>query len=238
MILRKSALSCVRTNICQCRSISVTAFRTKDDRKNLPSRELFLQLTAKAHIDQQLARSGRKPFEIMVEKPIIVKNFFISEVESEEITFPVLINDETIKNWKQTNKKISKHLAKNITKNGNNQLDTLKEYNLFGYNVPKEYGGQEYSQTERSLASESESQNIAIAMALNGHRLVCQAITANGTEDQCAKYLPKLASGELIGTTAFQEWNDSKQTDLNTRAEYDEYDEEWCLNGTFLLYQI
>ncbi|XP_055313012.1 complex I assembly factor ACAD9, mitochondrial-like [Sitodiplosis mosellana] len=230
MILRRSALSCVRTNYCRCRWISMSLPTANEERKNLPSRRLFDDLTERRFIDEQLSRSGRKPFEVMLEKPIVVKNFFISELESEEIKYPEVLSKQQLEKWKATNGNIAEQLTKNVKLS--QQIESLKKMNLFGYNIPKEFGGQEYSYTERALASEVEAQNLAVGLLLNAHRLVCTAICENGTNDQCAKYLPKMATGEMIGTVAFQEWNNMERQGLNTKAEYDDDDEQWCLNGT------
>lgn len=227
MILRRGASICVRTNICQCRWISMSLPKENVDRRNLPSRKLFSELTTKAHIDEQLSHSGRKPFEVMIEKPIIVKNFFISELECEEINYPKILSKEQIEKWTETNTNI----AEQLTKCTSEQFDCLKKFNIFGYNIPKEFGGQCYSHTERAWASEVETQNLGIGMMLNAHRFVCTAIDENGTDEQCAKYLPKLATGELIGSVAFQEWNKINRNGFNTKAEYDDDDEVWCLNG-------
>lgn len=243
MILRKSALLCFRTNNCQCRSISMSLRKLSEEKSsavghvakgNLPSREYFQQLTDRNFIEEQLVRSGRKPFEVMLEKPIVVKHFFISELESEEFKFPEVLAQSDYDQWKKMNEDIAQHLPKPNEVIGADQLNALKKLNLFGYNVPKEFGGQNRSVTELSLASETENQNIAVAITLNAHRLVCETIKQNCTTAQCAKYLPKLASGELIATTAFQEWNSIEQTDFNTRAEYDDEYDEWCLSGLFI----
>lgn len=240
MILRKSALLCVRTNICQCRPISMSLRKFSDeksvahrmfDKGDLPSRELFQQLTDKSFIEEQLAQSGRKPFEMMLEKPIVVKNFFISEIESEEIKYPEVLAQSDFDMWTQKNEQIAQNLPKPNETIGIDQMNALKKLNLFGYNVPKEFGGQNLSHTEIRLASETENQNITVALALNAHRLVCETIKNNCTKAQCSKYLPKLASGELIATTAFQEWNSLDQSGFNTRAECDDDNDEWCLNG-------
>lgn len=229
MILRRGVLSCVRTHFCRCRSISMSSPKANEDRRNLPSRKLFIDLTERAYIDEQLSHSGRKPFEVMLEKPIIVKNFFVAELESEEIKYPQVLTKQQLDQRKANNENIAKHLTKDIVTG--DQLDSLKKLHLFGYNVPKEFDGLDYSFTERSLAGEVEAQNIALALALNAHRLVCMAICEHGTNEQCVKYLSKLATGDAIGTVAFQEWNKIEKQGLNTKAEYEEDDEQWVLNG-------
>lgn len=231
MISRRNVLTCIRTKIHhQCRLISMSAPKSSDDRKQLPSRKLFQDLTEKAYIDEQLTQSGRKPFEAMVEKPIIVKNFFISEIKSEEIIFPQMISMNKFNEWIATNSQIANSLT-NI--NSTNTLDTLKKLNVFGYMIPKMFGGLGCTHTECALAAETETQNVTTSMILNTHRLVSMILCEHGNDEQCKNYLPKLATGQLIGTIAFQEWNEFDAIDCKTRAEYDDDEEQWCLNGIF-----
>lgn len=82
------------------------------------------------------------------------------------------------------------------------------------------------------LASEAEGQNVSVAMALNAHRLVCEAINEYGTKEQSTKYLRKLANGDIIATTAFQEWTRDEIAANQSIAEYDGEKQQWRLNGT------
>lgn len=233
MILRKGVISCVRKNIYSFRSITVSSsLKSNEDRKNLPSRRLFVDLTERAYLDEKLSRSGRRPFEATVEKPIVVKNFFVAEVDGEVVQYPNIVPEELVDDLQRKKSQLSDFFQKNAGNLDKSSVyDELKKLNVFGYNVPKKYNGQGFSNTYRTLMSENETQNIAIAKALNAHRLACHLIFEQGTTEQVDKYLSKLATGELIATVAFQEWNQNGRTDMNTQAEYDEDDREWCLNG-------
>lgn len=232
MVLRKVVISCIRTNICGCRSISLSSFRHSEGRKHLPSRKLFVDLTEKAYLDEKLSRSGRRPFEVMVEKPIVVKNFFVAAIDGEVVEYPNTIPKDLVDHWQKKSVQISEYFKASVKNNAADfDVDALKKLDVFGYNVPKVFAGQGYSNTYRTLVSENEAQNFAVAHALNAHRLVCFLISEHGTTEQYEKYLPKLAKGEQVGTIAFQEWNRGNQRELNTRAEYDDDDRQWCLNG-------
>lgn len=238
MILRRGLFPFIHRKLCSCRSISVNAFKLNEDRrKNLPSRKLFESLTERKYMEEQLSRSGRRPFEVMVENPIVVKCFFVSNIEDEDIIYPEVVSISEIENWKKTNAKISEYFSKNIKYSGKGFSPTVykafKKLNLFNYNVPKAFGGQELSYTHQIFRSEIETQNIDAAMALSSHRLFGNAIIEIGTDEQCNELLPKLATGELIGTLAFKEWNNANKVGLNTQAEYDEEEEQWCLNGMY-----
>lgn len=236
-------VSCrIRNKIFGCRFISKKSINPNEDRKrkNLPSRKLFEELTEKLYLDEQISRSGRRPFEVLVEKPIIVKRFFLSEKDAEDFQYPEVMSENEADKWKHVNSQTSNFFAQCIEYDeegiSSPTYDALKRMHLFGCNVPKEFGGQGYTHSQLTLTNEMESQNVVAAMVLNFHRLVCETISEIGTEKQCTKYLPKLATGELIGTVAFQEWNSSDQMGLSTRAEYDDDNHEWCLNGMLSIF--
>lgn len=241
MLLLKSTVSCVRLKFCHLRSISLSATQLNEDRRrNLPSRKYYEQLTENVYMQNQMSRrNGRRAFEIMAENPIVVKKFFISDVNDDDIKYPDVLSKNGFDHMQNINAQISDCFTNRIeyaeTGFASSVYDTFKDKKLFGYNVPKEYGGQGLTHTQCTFASETEAHNIDVALALNHHRLVCTAIMEFGTAEQCTKYLPKLANGDIIGTTAFQEWNDVDRIGLNTQAEYDDDDEEWCLNGLFLI---
>lgn len=232
MILRKGVISCIRTNMCSCRSISISSIRGNEERKNLPSRKLFVDLTEKVYLDEQLSRSGRRPFEVMVENPVVVKNFFVAAVDGEIVQYPDVVPKDLADNLKKKNAKLMRYFQANDKVDAFNH-DALKKLDVFGYNVPKKFNGCGYSSTYRTLLSEIEAHNFDLANALNAHRLACFLIFEHGTEEQYKKYLPKLATGELVGTVAFKESNWTENADLNTVAEYDDDEDEWCLNGEF-----
>lgn len=238
MILLRSTVSCVRIKFCHLRSISINTTQLNEDRRRkLPSRKHYEELTENVYMQSQMSRGGRRAFELMVENPIVVKKFFISDVKDGDIKFPDVLSKNDFDHLKNASAQISDYFTNCIEYDGNgfssSVYETFKDRKLFGYNVPMEYGGQGLTHTQCTFASESEAHNIDAALALNNHRLVCTAITECGTAKQWAKYLPKLANGDIIGSTAFQEWNDVEKIGLNTQAEYDDDDEEWCLNGLF-----
>lgn len=238
MILLRSTVSCARSKFCHLRSISISATQLNEDRRRkLPSRKYYEDLTENVYMQTQMSRSGRgrRAFEIMVENPIVVKKFFISDVNEDDIEYPDVISKNDFDHLTNANAQISNYFTNRIEYGESgfsaSVYETFKDKRLFGYNVPVEYGGLGYTNTQCAYASEIEAHNIDAAVALNHHRLVCTAITEFGTPEQCAKFLPKLANGDIIGSTAFQEWNDVDKIGLNTQAEYDDDDEEWCLNG-------
>jgi len=78
---------------------------------------------------------------------------------------------------------------------------------LLGVTTPAQYGGSELNYTAHSMIMEELSRaSGSIGLSYGAHTALCLAqITRHGTEEQKAKYLPKLCSGEHIGALAMSE---------------------------------
>jgi alkylation response protein AidB-like acyl-CoA dehydrogenase len=74
--------------------------------------------------------------------------------------------------------------------------------------VSEEHGGLGLSMIELALAAEELGRSAA-AVPFLGHAMATVALIYGGTNEQKAKWLPKLASGEVIGSVALTDGNDS-----------------------------
>lgn len=83
--------------------------------------------------------------------------------------------------------------------------DGLKEMGLLGTAIPEEYGGTGAGYLELCVVAEEMGRAIAPVPFSSSIYLAAEAIIASGTEEQKQKYLPQLASGDLIGTMALAE---------------------------------
>ncbi len=109
----------------------------------------------------------------------------------------------------------------------------MKSLGLFGLSIPEQYGG-------LGLSMEEEVQVIyEVAKASPAFRsyfatnvgIGSQGIVIDGTEEQKQRYLPRLASGEIIGSFALTEPNaGSDAASLQTTAIRD--GDYYVLNGT------
>ena len=112
-------------------------------------------------------------------------------------------------------------------------LKKLGELGLMGMMVPPDYGGSGADTVSYVLAlAEVAYACASTAVVMSVHNsIVCESILRSGTEDQKKKYLPRLASGELLGAFALTEPNagsdPSRQT---TKAVYE--GDRYVLNGT------
>lgn len=224
-MLRIPVLRLLRSNIHLNRPISTTLWYNSAENVKKPEFSV-----------DELFEKDRQPIERLIEDPIIVKKFFVSEVDDEQMLYPEVISKNELDKIKELNKNVSEYINGDVQFDGKGISqpinDTFKEMGLYGYNVPKEFGGSGHTYTETILASEAEAQNINVAMALNAHRLVCGAINEYGTGKQRSEYLPKLAKGDLVATTAFQEWSRDDIAANRSTAEYDADKKKWRLNGT------
>ena len=81
-------------------------------------------------------------------------------------------------------------------------VEQMREMGLFGLSIPEEYGGiglsaAEEMQVIRTLCYASPAFRSVIGTNVG---IGSQGILLDGTEEQKQQYLPKLASGELIGS--------------------------------------
>jgi acyl-CoA dehydrogenase len=109
----------------------------------------------------------------------------------------------------------------------------MRELGLFGLTVPPEYGGVGLTMTEEVqlfFVLGQTSPAIRSIMGTN-NGIGSQGIVLDGTEEQKKKYLPKLASGEMIGSFALTEPEaGSDAASLKTSARRD--GNGYVLNGT------
>ena len=82
-------------------------------------------------------------------------------------------------------------------------LKDMGHIGLLGVITPKEYGGTDMGNLARILLLEEVGTvSPAIPMALQVHHMCTYALVKYGTDEQKAKYLPALASGETMGVVA------------------------------------
>ncbi|NIM45486.1 MAG: acyl-CoA dehydrogenase [Nitrososphaeria archaeon] len=103
---------------------------------------------------------------------------------------------------------------------------------FIGIHFPEEYGGGGFGTLENILVVEEMCRvdsSLGAAVMLGG--FACELIMRHGTEEEKARYLPKVARGEYISAGAFTEpAHGSDLTRLDTAAVKD--GDEWVVNGT------
>ena len=99
-------------------------------------------------------------------------------------------------------------------------ISKLAELGVFGLSLPEEFGGMGLGKESMCVASEELSRGyIGVGSLGTRAEIAGELILNNGTPEQKAKYLPKIASGEMLPTAVFTEPNTgSDLASLKTRA--------------------
>ena len=116
-------------------------------------------------------------------------------------------------------------------------INQLKELGFFGMNIPEEYGGFGLSNSGYVRMLEAISgKDPSIALTLGAHQSIgLKALLLYGNEEQKKKYLPKLATGEMVASYCLTEPGaGSDAAGIKSRAVRDEKEGCYILNGSKL----
>ncbi|KAI8869607.1 acyl-CoA dehydrogenase NM domain-like protein [Ramicandelaber brevisporus] len=126
--------------------------------------------------------------------------------------------------------------AQQIDKDNQFPMDMWKKLGnmgLLGVTAPEQYGGLGFGYLDHVLAMEEISRvSASVGLSYGAHSNLCvNQIVRNGNEEQKAKYLPGLISGELVGALAMSEaGSGSDVVSMKLRAE--KKGDKYVLNGT------
>ena len=110
-------------------------------------------------------------------------------------------------------------------------VKALAESEMMAITIPEEYGGLGLGYSERMIAVEEISRiSVATAMMLQVFALGIEPIVKFGTEEMKKKYLPGLASGERLATTAVTEATGGSDP-TGIRSSYKKDGDDFILNG-------
>ncbi|MFS0884258.1 acyl-CoA dehydrogenase family protein [Aeromicrobium sp. 179-A 4D2 NHS] len=85
-------------------------------------------------------------------------------------------------------------------------IEGLKELGVFGLTIPEEFGGLGESLLTYALVVEEIARGwMSVSGVINTHFIVAYMLMQHGTEEQKAKYLPKMATGEVRGAFSMSE---------------------------------
>ena len=109
----------------------------------------------------------------------------------------------------------------------------MRELGLFGLSLPEAYGGLGLTREEEVLTAIELAHASPAFRSLSGtnNGIGAQGIVLDGTEEQKRRWLPRLASGEIVGAFALTEpGSGSDAASLATTARRD--GDHYVLNGT------
>jgi (2S)-methylsuccinyl-CoA dehydrogenase len=110
-------------------------------------------------------------------------------------------------------------------------VEQMAELGVFGLTIPEEHGGMGLSKVSMCVVSEELSRAyIGVGSLGTRSEIAAELILGGGTEEQKARFLPRIASGELLPTAVFTEPNTgSDLAALKTRAVKD--GDLWRIHG-------
>lgn len=99
-------------------------------------------------------------------------------------------------------------------------IGQMAELGVFGLTIPEEFGGMGLSKVSMCVVSEELSRGyIGVGSLGTRSEIAAELILGGGTPEQKARFLPAIASGEIIPTAVFTEPNTgSDLASLKTRA--------------------
>ena len=123
--------------------------------------------------------------------------------------------------------KCSRKLVRSVLDNNNNQYskELWHEVVNMGWTataIPEEYGGLGLGMLELCVIAEELGRSLAPIPFSSSIYVFAEFLKVYGSEDQKKQYLPKIASGELIGSFAFPETKGTPRTNnINSKVEKD-----------------
>jgi len=152
------------------------------------------------------------------------------------------LNDEEVTVWDAARSFCEGELMPGIVEANRHEIPCDKsmmkkmgELGMLGPTIPEQYGGAGLGYVSYGLlATEVERVDSAYRSAMSVQSsLVMHPIFAYGTEEMKRKYLPELASGDMIGCFGLTEPNHgSDPSSMETRAKFDSATNEYVLNGS------
>jgi butyryl-CoA dehydrogenase len=110
--------------------------------------------------------------------------------------------------------------------------EQMQELGLFGATIPQEHGGLGLDvMTYARIVEELSAGWMSLSGIVNTHLIAAGLITRHGSDDQKARLLPRMATGELRGCLSLSESDAGSDTNsLRCKAEPD--GDEYVIDGT------
>lgn len=165
--------------------------------------------------------------------------FLIKESQWQDVFIPEQINEEQTAMREMTKDFIRKEVDPNIEKLDKDPMlsagviDKAGELGLLGLHIPEEYGGLGKDLTTFSFVTEVLGWGHGVSVAIGAHTGIGTCpIIYYGNDAQRAKYLPKLATGELKAAYALTEpGSGSDALGAKTKAVLSADGKHYVLNG-------
>ncbi|XP_057562211.1 complex I assembly factor ACAD9, mitochondrial isoform X2 [Hippopotamus amphibius kiboko] len=203
---------------------------------------LLLRSAARSCRALVASTASRRPLRTSPPRRAFAKELFLGNLEKKEVfPFPEVSQDE-LDEINQFVGPVEKFFTEEVDsqkidregKIPDATLEKVKSLGLFGMQVPEEYGGLGLSNTMYTRLGEVIGLDASIAVTLAAHQAIgLKGIILAGSEEQKARYLPKLASGEHVAAFCLTEpASGSDAASIRTRATLSEDKKHYVLNGS------
>jgi len=161
----------------------------------------------------------RQPSEVFTPEDFTEQHQLIGQTTEEFAINEILPNVERIE-----------HKEFQVTRD---LLKKAGELGLSGVEIPEAYGGLEMDKVTAAVIADHIAKYAGFATTWGGHSGIgTLPIVYFGTEEQKKKYLPRLASGEMVGAYALSEsTSGSDAMNCRARAELSKDGKHYILNG-------
>src|SRR5215475_5776300 len=161
----------------------------------------------------------RQPSEVFTPEDFTEQHQLIGQTTEEFAVHEILPNIERIE-----------HKEFQVTRD---LLKKAGDLGLSGVEIPEAYGGLEMDKVTAAVIADHIAKYAGFATTWGGHSGIgTLPIVYFGTEEQKQKYLPKLASGEMVGAYALSEsTSGSDAMNCRARAELAKDGKHYILNG-------
>lgn len=179
--------------------------------------------------------------EQMSKNPVLKGGeFLIKDVEIQDIFIPEEFDEETKMISESCQDFLETEIFPNLDRIDKQEPDLMAsllkkagELGLLGLSIPEEYGGFEQNFLNIMRANEALGSGYSYSVAIMAHTGIgTLPILYYGTEDQKARYIPQLASGELMAAYCLTEPGAGSDANSGrTRAVLSEDGKHYILNG-------
>ena len=165
--------------------------------------------------------------------------FIIKESQWQDVYIPEQIDEEQTAMREMTKEFVRKEIDPRLEEldkdpmKGVELVNKAGELGLLGLHIPEEYGGLGKDLTSFSYVTEILGWGHGVSVAIGAHTGIGTCpIIYYGTDAQRAKYLPKLATGELKAAYCLTEpWSGSDALGAKTKAVLSDDKKYYVLNG-------
>jgi alkylation response protein AidB-like acyl-CoA dehydrogenase len=174
------------------------------------------------------------------QKKIAGGNFLLEQAKPDEVFTPEDFNDQHKLIGQTAEEFAINEVVPNADRLENKEWNVSRELlrkagelGLTSVDIPEEYGGLEMDKVSSAVIADRIARSGSFTVSFGGHAGIgTLPIVYFGTEEQKKKYLPKLASGELIGAYALSESSSgSDAMNARTKAVLSPDGKHYILNG-------